>query len=365
MRHRLTVTLVAAGLGVAVLASPPGERSAFAQPSPEARAAASALFDDGRRLMSENKFAEACPKLEESQRIDPGLGTLLNLAECQSQVGRTASAWANFLEAAYQAKALGQTKRENTARAHAAALEPKLSRLTILAVVPAGTKVEIKRDGSVVASSLVGTAVPIDPGEHKVSASAPGKQPWETKVTVNPDGHQVTVSVPQLEDAGPTLPPPPPEVKLPVAPAPPLAPPPPPPPVIPPPSQPPTPPSEVSTGKGPRAAGVVLTILGAGGLGTGIAFAVLAKQKLDDSNAQGCKGNVCPGMSFDTRSTAATYGNVATGTLIGGGVLAAGGIGLLIGAAVISKGGSSGSAPKVTAGGDPRGGASVGLTGRF
>jgi hypothetical protein len=354
-RRPATILALALALGLAV----PG--AARADTSAEQRAAAQALFDDARRLMAEKKYADACPKLEESQRIDPGLGTLLNLAECQSLTGRTASAWANFLEAAYQAKAAGQSKRENTARARAAALEPKLSKMTIIAVVPAGTKVEIKRDGSVVAASLVGTPVPVDPGEHTVSASAPGKQPWESKVRVNPDGHQVTVSVPQLEDAAAK---PPPEVKPPLPPPLPPPPPPQPPPEIAPPSQPPTPPAEVKSGKAPRAAGIVLTILGAGGLGVGVAYAVIAKQKLDDSNQQGCSGNVCSGAGFDLRNTARTDGNVATGALIGGGVVTAAGVGLLIAASVIEKSGP-GSAPKVSVGVDPRGGASIGLNWRF
>ncbi len=359
-RRRTRTFALALALAVSALAP----RVARADVAAEQRATAQALFDDARKLMAEKKYAEACPKFEESQRIDPGLGTLLNLAECQAQTGKTASAWANFLEAAFQAKAAGQSKRENIARARAAALEPKLSRMTILAVVPPGAKVEIKRDGAVVSSSLVGTAVPIDPGEHTVTATGPGKAPWETKIRVNPDGHQVTVSVPQLADAGPAPPPLPVEVKPPLLPPPsPAAPP--SPPVIAPPATPPTPPSEVSTGKGPRAAGIVLTIFGVGGLGTGVAFGVLAKHKYNDSNQQGCKGDVCSGAGFDLRNTAHTYGNVATGALVGGGVVGAAGVGLLIASVVIGKGAPRGSAPAVTAGVDPRGGASVGLAGRF
>ena len=295
--------------------------------------AAQALFDDARRLMGEKKFADACPKLEESQKLDPGLGTLLNLAECQALTGRTASAWANFLEAAYQAKAAGQTKRENTARGRAAALEPRLSKLTILAVP--GGKVEIKRDGAVVASSLVGTAVPVDPGEHVVSASAPGKKTWESKVVVKPEGHQVTISVPQLEEASIE---PPPEVKPPeVKPT--------PPPDVPPPEVKPLVRPEakplplapdVSAGKGPRNAGVVLTVLGFGGLGVAAGFTALTKIKLDDSNAAGgCVGNVCPQSAFNDRTTARTDGNVATGAWIGGGVVAATGLALIVAAGVM------------------------------
>jgi hypothetical protein len=356
---------LAFALAFALAAAAPA--AARADATAQQRAEAQALFDDARKLMALKKYAEACPKLEESQHIDPGIGTLLNLAECQARTGRTASAWANFLEAAYLAKNLGQSRRENAARARAAALEPKLSRLTILAVATPGLKIEITRDGEVVSPSLVGEAVPVDPGEHTVSASAPGKQPWESKVKVDPDGHQVSVSVPQLEDAAPPPPVPPPPV--PVAP-PPAPPPPPPPPVAAPPPPPPPPPADLETGKGPRAGGVVLTILGAGGLGTGIAFAIIAKQKLDDSNAQGCHttmaGTVCPGMSFDTRTTAHTDGDIATGVLVAGGIAAGAGVGLLIASAVIADRGSSGTArlvPTLAVG--PHGGGSIGLTGRF
>jgi hypothetical protein len=345
--------------GVASAAPAPARADATA----DQRASAQALFDDARRLMGDKRYAEACPKLEESQHLDPGLGTLLNLADCQAQTGRTASAWANFLEAAYQAKAAGQAKRETSARTRAAALEPRLSKLTILAV-GLGGQATLRRDGAVVAASLVGTAVPVDPGEHVISASAPGRKPWETKIVVKGEGQQLTVSVPQLDDA-PSTPPPGPDVKPPPPPeatAPPATDVKPPVDERPPPR--PVPVPERAAVSGTRTAGLVLTVLGIGGLGAAAVFTVLAKQNLDSSNDQpnGCVGNTCPtGRAFDDRTTARMDGTIATGAWIGGGVVGGVGVALLIAASVMKD--RPGPVPVVAI--DPGHGASLGVHWRF
>src|SRR5260221_11014313 len=83
---------VCVGLAFATVMS-----TAHAQNDP---VAARTLFDEGRKLLADGKYDAACPKLEESQRLDPGTGTLFNLADCWEQIGRTASAWARFLEGA-------------------------------------------------------------------------------------------------------------------------------------------------------------------------------------------------------------------------------------------------------------------------
>jgi hypothetical protein len=69
-------------------------------------------FDDGKRLAAQGRYAESCPKLAESQRLDPAPGTLMNLADCYENAGLTASAWATWLEAASATKQAGQVERE-------------------------------------------------------------------------------------------------------------------------------------------------------------------------------------------------------------------------------------------------------------
>ena len=164
-------------------------------------AAAQALFTEAKKLMSAGKYADACPKLEESERSSPAIGTKFNLADCYEHTGRMASAWAEFLSVASAAKNANQGAREKAARDRAKALEPKLSRIAI--VVPdasAVTGLEVKRDDDVVGSGQWGEALPVDPGQHTLTARAPGKRPWKTIVEVAGAGGAAKVIVPPLDD---------------------------------------------------------------------------------------------------------------------------------------------------------------------
>src|SRR6188768_2830416 len=127
------------------------------------KAAAEALFDQGVRLMKQSSFSDACPKLEESERIDPAVGTLLYLGECYERIGKTASAWAAFREAASLANNMGQTDRGRVASSRAQELEPRLSRLSIELGpdVARIAGVVVKRGNQRVEPSLYGTPLPV------------------------------------------------------------------------------------------------------------------------------------------------------------------------------------------------------------
>jgi serine/threonine-protein kinase len=154
--------------------------------------------------MDKQKFAEACPKLQESLRLDPGMGTQFNLAHCWEKLGLTASAWGLFLDVAAAAQQTGQRKRERAARERAAALEPQLSRLRIDVPSPApGMKVQ--RAGEEVGQGAWGTDMPIDPGTYAIEASAPEKRPWSGEVVIAEPGKTVPIEVPALEDLAPVV----------------------------------------------------------------------------------------------------------------------------------------------------------------
>src|SRR5258707_11130936 len=135
------------------------------------KATSEALFGDGRRLMSQGNYAQACPKFEASLKLDPGVGAMLNLADCYEKNGQTASAWAEFREASSAARAAGSRDREELSRQRASALEPKLSRLTIVA---GQQSTQGPRDGTAGGSAGSGKAMPGDPGKAALGGAGAG-----------------------------------------------------------------------------------------------------------------------------------------------------------------------------------------------
>src|SRR5438552_1412384 len=135
--------------------------AALAQPARDP-AGAEKLFSEARKLLDAGIYAEACQKLADSQKLDPGVGTLLNLAQCYEKEGRTATAWATYHEAAAAARANGQMDREKRAARAADGLELNLPKLTLTVPDAAADKgVEVTRNGTPVPQSLWGVSEPV------------------------------------------------------------------------------------------------------------------------------------------------------------------------------------------------------------
>jgi hypothetical protein len=174
---------------------------AAAQASGDA-AMAESLFREGKRLSAEHKYAEACPKFEESFKIDHGLGTLLNLASCHESDGKPASAWAEFSEAVSQAKRQGDADRAQLAEDHVKALEPKLGHVSVgLAPGASVPGLVIKFDSRELSQAALGVQIPVDPGKHLLEASAPGKQSYSQTLETPAAATVLTVTVPALQNA--------------------------------------------------------------------------------------------------------------------------------------------------------------------
>ncbi len=162
-------------------------------------AAARALFEEAKALVDQGAYEKACPKFEASLQMSVGIGTRFNLADCWEHIGRTASAWSEYLSAAAAAKSAGQPERERLARERAAALEPTLGRL-IIEVKATDPDLEVSKDGVPFARPGWGSAMPTDPGVHKIEARDRDKHVWSVAVDV-PKAKTITVTIPPLDDS--------------------------------------------------------------------------------------------------------------------------------------------------------------------
>lgn len=169
-------------------------------------AIAEQLFRDGRQLMDQGKTDEACEKFLASQRLAPALGTQLNLAICREKQGKTATAWSIFADVEAAAERKGDP-RARIAHDHEAALAGQLKKVVIEVPSPPAGMV-IKLDGTVLPAGALGTEIPLDPGDHDLLVTAPGKKPWEqSKLSLGPSATTVHVRV-ELEDEAPAAAPP-------------------------------------------------------------------------------------------------------------------------------------------------------------
>jgi hypothetical protein len=239
--------------------------------SPADVAAAQALFEQGRALMARERPEDACPKFEESQRLDPALGTEFNLASCYEKLGKLASAYALFTEVAATARSTGQQQREEVARQRAEAVKPRLTKLMIVAPAGSAGKLRVERDGTEIGEAQWGFPVPVDPGPHRVRAFGDGVGEWSIAIDIPSDGgvHQVEIPGAERDSGSPNL--------------------------------------------ANRTWVLASAGVGVVGLATGSYFALRAVSQKNAADAAGCHGNECPTRDgVDLRASAHRAGDLAT-----------------------------------------------------
>ncbi|MBX3206557.1 MAG: hypothetical protein KF764_15905 [Labilithrix sp.] len=271
-------------------------------------AAAQALFDQARKLMTQERWAEACPKLEESQRLDPGGGTLLHLAICRDHEGKIATAWARYQDALGAAKHDNRKDRAKIAQARIDALGPRLPRLRLRVAARNRTLTgfRVSRDDVDVGEAQWGESVPVDPGARVIAAWADGHKRWTTTIDVPARAGETAVEIPALQldpDAAATATPrrdePPKPTRI----------------------------EEATRGDGQRTVGVALGAAGVVGAAVGSIFGLMAisKQREADAECKPPERTLCTAAGVAAGEDGTTFGTVSTVAFIAGGALLAGG----------------------------------------
>jgi hypothetical protein len=250
-----------------------------------------ALFQEGRELSQQGKYAEACDRFARSYELEQATGTQVNFADCQEHLGHIARAWQLFDAAAAASDREGNAVRAEYARQRAHVLVARLAPIVIHVVSP---------DARMTVSAAGRAFVPgkeihgyVDPGDVEVVAQRGGKR-FATTVTARA-GATVEVEVPALGSDGGEAPP--------------------------------------SGGRSHRWL-VASAALGAGGV-AGISISALltlsASRQYADAFAEGdcshtVRGAECTAAGLSRVDDARSRANLATGVFIGGAALLGGAI---------------------------------------
>ena len=231
--HKLAVVLAALALSSTALAQSPPAAPPPSAPAPDASVPsptpppsatappsapppsaptpaatrADALFQEGKRLLELGSFAAACDLLAQSDTLDPSVSALGLLATCHEQQGRLATAWREYVETAKRADA-AHDERGSFAKQRAAAIEPRVPRMTIL-VPHSIAGLTVHRDGAPVRANALGTPILVDPGAIELAFSAPGHEPARIRLSAK-ESSSITIDAPELARVTPPAPPAPP-----------------------------------------------------------------------------------------------------------------------------------------------------------
>ncbi len=164
----------------------------------EVQSRALALFIQGEALSAAGRFEQACQRFQESQNLDPALRTLMHLASCYAEQGKTASAWVAFTSATELARQRGDKAHEALAQKRVAEFEERLSFLTVLLEKTHG-EARMVLDGKPLSRAAAGIPLPLDPGVHRLEVSQTDRQSWASEFVMETGPTVQTVVVPDLQ----------------------------------------------------------------------------------------------------------------------------------------------------------------------
>jgi len=313
---KISRTIASTALALCLSASA-GASSAWAQSAAD-KATARALAEDAQDALEAKDYKKALDKFARANALYPAPTLALGFTRAQVGMGQLVAASENYnriIREGAGADAPAAFKKAVTkAKAELRALEKRIPKAVIVVKGPeTSDSVVVQLDGESFPSAALGVKRPVDPGKHELTASAPGFAQSKKTFEVA-EGKTVDVEIVLSEGAAVVAPPPvgegddsseqPDE---------------------------PTPDQPDDEGGGGWMTPVGFVALGLGGVGLVVggvtgALAIGERSELTDN----CDGNRCSSDDADTLDDYRLMGTLSTVGFVAGGILAAGGITLLI-----------------------------------
>lgn len=251
------------------------------------------LFERGKAAANRHDWAGACPMFAESFRLLPKVGSVLNLADCEEQLGKLAEARSHWQQGIDLARSTGDARRADFAAQRLSRLDTRVPRLTLRLAPGAPPDTTVSRDGVDVGAASLGVGMPVDPGAHTIVTSAPGRAKHAQDVSLKEGEARTLVVAPG--DALPAAAAQTPEGATASE-------------------------SSSSTWSGRRTAALVLGGVGVVGLGIGTFFGLTTASKKSDANGHCDASLACDATGVQLLHDAHVDGDVSTAAFIVGGV---------------------------------------------
>lgn len=181
--------------------------------STEDRAAARQELTQAQDLKKQGQLADALSHFEESQRLDPKLPTLMELADCAEQLGKLVEARDYWAAARDLAKHDEKPQSRARAEQRLAAVEQRVPQLTLQLAADAPSGAQVLRDDVVLEPATLGAALALNPGDHVIKVKLTGHDDATYPVKLAEGDHQtLPITAGPLTAAAAPPPPPPPKV---------------------------------------------------------------------------------------------------------------------------------------------------------
>jgi hypothetical protein len=164
---------VAAGVGALLLVANSTTYAQLTTPQHGDREAAEALFRAGRASARAGDYQGACRRFTESFRLDPAMGTLINLGDCEEKLGHWVRALANYRQA--ERELSPGDERLPPLHERIAALDEKIPTLVVRIHAPLPVGARVSKDGAEFGASALDLPLKVDPGMHEIQVLVPGE----------------------------------------------------------------------------------------------------------------------------------------------------------------------------------------------
>lgn len=179
--------------------------AAAPEPTPSEISVARRLFEEGKAAEDAGRFREAAERFRKAIAIKDTPGMRFHLARCEEEQGALVEALVEYdrarelLESGIKAPDVERLLPDARKRVQA-----KVASVTLR--LPEGlTNASVELDGKTLSSSVLGVPIPVNPGKHRLSATASGRTSFAAELELGAgEAKQVAVELPA--SAAPVVP---------------------------------------------------------------------------------------------------------------------------------------------------------------